>query len=70
MAESLKCSIAECKKRLAQVDTMSFSELEKYNVKCGNCGSWILKETKIANDTYNKVSNKWAVEFMNKLLKK
>ena len=70
MAESLKCSIAECKKRLAQVDGMSFSELEKYNVKCGNCGSWILKETQVANDTYNKVSNKWAVEFMNKLMKK
>ena len=70
MAETIKCSISECKKRFADVDKMSFSELEKFAARCGSCGNWILKETKVANDTYNKVSNKWAEEFMNQMMKK
>ena len=70
MAESIKCSISECKQRMADVKNMSFAELEKYNVKCGHCGNWIIKETEVANKTYHAVSNRWAVEFMKKLLKK
>jgi len=49
---------------------MNFSELEKYNKKCGNCGDWIFKEQEVANKTYNAVSVKWAEEFMNQQLKK
>jgi len=66
----LECSDSECKKRLSQVEGMSFSELEKYNRKCGDCGDWIFKEQEIANKTYNAVSVKWAEEFMNQQLNK
>lgn len=66
----LKCSVAECKKRKIDVKNMSMSELEKYNIKCQNCGDWIFKEQSVANDTYNAVSNRWAEEFMKKLIKK
>ena len=68
--KALKCSDSECKKRLAQVKNMSYSELEKYNTKCGNCGDWIFKEQEFANKTYNAVSVKWAQEFMNQQLKR
>lgn len=66
----LSCSESECKKRLADVKEMSFSDLEKYNTKCGNCGDWIFKEQEMANKTYNAVSNKWAEEFMKKTTKR
>lgn len=48
---------------------MTFSELEKYNVKCCHCGSWIIKDNEVANKTYHAISNRWAEEFMNKLIK-
>ena len=66
----LKCSVAECKKRLVDVKNMGFSDLEKYNTKCQNCGDWIFKEEEVANKTYNAVSNKWAEEFMNNMIKR
>ena len=66
--KDLKCTNAECKRILKQTVNMSFDELEKYNTKCANCGDWIFKEQKIANETYNAISNKWAEEFMNKML--
>ena len=67
---ALKCTDSECRKRLVEVKSMSFSDLEKYNTKCGNCGDWIFKEQDVANKTYNAVSVKWAEEFMNQQLKK
>lgn len=68
--KALKCSDSECKKRLGQVKHMSFSELEKYNTQCANCGDWIFKEQEVANKTYNAVSVKWAEEFMKEQLKR
>ena len=68
--KALKCTDSECKKRLVEVKNMSFSDLEKYNSKCGSCGDWIFKEQDVANKTYNAVSVKWAEEFMNQQLKK
>lgn len=68
--KALKCSDSECKKSLVQVKNMSYSELEKHNTKCENCGDWIFKEQEFANKTYNAVSVKWAQEFMNQQLKK
>lgn len=68
--ENLTCSILECKKRLLDVNKMSFAELEKYNKRCGECGNWILKDSAIANKTYHAVSSKWAEEFMNNIMKK
>ncbi len=71
MAESgLICSESECKKRLTDVKNMSYSELEQYNVKCCDCGSWILKDNDIANQTYHAISNKWAEEFMNQQMRR
>jgi hypothetical protein len=49
--KELKCSVSECKKRLAEVKNMSFAELEKYNTKCQNCGDWIFKEQEVATKT-------------------
>jgi hypothetical protein len=66
--KELKCSVAECKKRLADVKSMSFSELEKYNTKCQSCGDWIFKEQEVANKTYNAVAVKWSEEFMKKMI--
>jgi hypothetical protein len=66
--KALKCSNFECRKKLTQVKNMSFSELEKYNTQCSNCGDWIFKEQELANKTYNAISVKWAEEFMNKQL--
>jgi hypothetical protein len=54
--DELKCSIAECKARLREIDSMSLSELEKYSTKCSTCGNWFLKDNKIADETYRKVS--------------
>ena len=68
--KALKCTDSECKKRLVEVKSMNFSDLEKYNSKCGSCGDWIFKEQDVANKTYNAVSVKWAEEFMNQQLKK
>ena len=68
--KALKCTDSECKKRLIKVKSMSFSELEKHNTKCGSCGDWIFKEQDVANKTYNAVSVKWAEEFMNQQLKR
>lgn len=59
----LKCTLAECKARLNEIDFMNLSELEKYATKCSTCGNWILKDDKTANETYNKVSIKWAEEY-------
>lgn len=67
---NLKCSILECKKRKSDVKNMSFSELEKYNTKCCNCGDWILKDEQVANETYHAVSTTWAEKFMNKVMGK
>ncbi len=58
--DELKCSIAEYKARLREIDSMSLSELEKYSTKCSTCGNWFLKDNKIADETYRKVSLKWA----------
>jgi len=66
----LSCSDSECRKRLTDVKTMSFEELEKYNTKCGNCGDWLFKQQEVANKTYNAVSNKWAEEFMKNTIKR
>lgn len=66
--DTIICTEAECKKRLADVKNMGFEELERYCVKCSKCGNWILKENEIANKTYEAVSNRWAEEFMNKKL--
>jgi len=61
--EKLKCQINKCKKIIKKVNQMSYYELEKQNIKCSNCGNWILKESKLANITYENISNKYAVEF-------
>lgn len=67
MAEAgLKCTIAQCKARLVEINTMGLGDLEKYANTCSTCGNWILKDNKIAQETYQKVSLKWAEEF-NKL---
>lgn len=68
--KALTCTEAECKKRFKETKYMSFTELEKCNTKCANCGDWIFKEQEIANKTYNAVSNKWAEEFMNKMIRR
>ncbi|MBV5279611.1 MAG: hypothetical protein J0647_11455 [Campylobacteraceae bacterium] len=62
-SHELKCSISECKARLREVDSMSLTELEKYSTKCSTCGNWFLKDNKVADETYKKVSLKWAEEF-------
>lgn len=59
----LKCSIAECKARLKEIDSMSLTELNSYATKCSNCGNWLLKDNQVANETYKKVSLKWAEAF-------
>jgi 2-keto-3-deoxy-6-phosphogluconate aldolase len=69
-SSAITCSESECKKRLADVKNMSFEELERYNVKCANCGSWTLKDNDVANKTYHAISNRWAEEFMNQQMKK
>lgn len=61
--DELKCSIAECKARLHEADSMSLEELEKYTTKCSTCGNWFLKDNQVANETYQKVSLKWAETF-------
>ena len=63
----LKCSIAECKARHKEIDSMNFTELEHYANKCSTCGNWILKDDTVANETYKKVSLKWAEEFNKKM---
>lgn len=67
--EIIMCSESDCKKRLADVKNMSFEDLEKYCIRCGTCGDWILKNNKVANKTYEAVSNRWAEEFMNSTMK-
>lgn len=59
----LKCSIAECKARLHEIDSMSLEELDKYATKCSTCGNWILKDNQVADETYRKVSLEWAEAF-------
>ncbi|ARU49360.1 hypothetical protein [Sulfurospirillum diekertiae] len=70
MNSHLKCSIAECKARLKEIDSMDLKQLETYATKCSTCGNWILKDDPIANETYRKVSLKWAEEFNNAIMKK
>lgn len=70
MSETLSCSLAQCKQRANEVETMGFDALETMNAKCETCGAWLLKETEVANHTYHKVSNRWAVVFNQNLLKK
>ncbi|AFL69064.1 hypothetical protein [Sulfurospirillum barnesii] len=65
---SLKCSLMECKARLRDVDKMSLEELEEYATRCATCGNWILKDHAIANQTYLKISTKWAEKFNQSLL--
>lgn len=67
---NIECSESECKRRCAEVKNMSFAELQKFNTKCANCGSWILKDNDTANKTYEAVSTKWAEEFMNEIMKR
>ncbi len=66
----LKCSISECKGRLKEADSMGLSELEKYSVKCSTCGNWLLKNDPVANETYKKISLKWAEAFNKALMRK
>ena len=61
--DELKCSTTECKARLQEVDSMSLAELEKYSTQCSTCGNWFLKDDKVANETYQQVSLKWAEAF-------
>jgi len=68
--EGLKCTIAECKSRLREIDTMGLAELEKFSTKCSTCGNWVLKDNKVAQETYNKVSLKWAEAFNKANMKK
>ena len=65
---SLKCSLSECKARLKAVENMSLTELEHYATRCSTCGNWRLKDDPIANETYMKVSTKWAESFNQALL--
>lgn len=66
----LKCSISECKARLREVDSMDLAELEKYSTKCSTCGNWLLKDNQVADETYRKVSLKWAEAFNKANLKR
>lgn len=61
--DELKCSIAECKARLAEIDSMDLPTLEKYATKCSTCGNWFHKDNDVAEKTYQKVSLKWAEAF-------
>ena len=67
---SLKCSVAECKERLKQVDYMSLQELETYATRCSTCGNWVLKDHDVAQKTYQKMTLKWAEEFNKALFKR
>ena len=66
----LKCSIAECKARLKEADSMSLEELEKFSTKCSTCGNWLLKNNQVADETYKKISLKWAEAFNKANMKK
>lgn len=68
--QGLKCTIAECKARLKEVDTMDLASLETYATKCSTCGNWFLKDNTVAQETYNKVSLKWAEAFNKAHLKR
>ena len=68
--EGLKCSIAECKQRLSQIDSMGLPELEKYASNCSSCGNWFLKDNPVAQKTYDKVSLKWAEAFNTSIMKR
>lgn len=61
--DGLKCSVAECKVRFKEVDSMGLSQLEAYATKCATCGNWFLKDHKVAQETYQKVSLTWAEAF-------
>ena len=67
-SSSLKCSIAECKARLKEIDFMNLEELEQYATRCSTCGNWILKDDDVAYETYMKVSTTWAEKFNQALL--
>ncbi len=66
----LKCSIAECKARFHEIDSMNLEELEKYSTRCSTCGNWFLKDNQVADETYRKVSIKWAEAFNKANLKR
>jgi len=66
---ALKCTLAECKARLKEIDYMNLDELEHYATRCATCGNWILKDDSVAQETYQKVSLKWAEEFNKALIK-
>ena len=68
--EGLKCSIAECKQRFSQVDSMGLPELEKFASKCSTCGNWFLKDNTVAQKMYDKVSLKWAEGFNKATMKR
>lgn len=68
MNHGLKCSIAECKARLKEIDGMDLAQLEKYATKCSTCGNWIHKDNAVAQETYQKVSLKWAEAFNQAIL--
>ncbi|WP_458699830.1 hypothetical protein ACKGJI_08365 [Sulfurospirillum sp. 1307] len=65
--KSLTCSKSECKRMLVKSKKMDFKELEKFAIKCSNCGDWIFKEEKFANITYNEIASRYAQEFMRKM---
>lgn len=65
--QELKCSLSECKAKYNEIDKMSFAELAHYADRCSTCGNWFLKDSNVAQETYQKVSLKWAEEFNNNL---
>lgn len=67
-AQDIKCSVSECKSRHKEIDAMNFADLERYATKCSTCGNWVLKDNLTAQETYQKVSLKWAEEFNKKIM--
>jgi len=66
--EKLKCSKSECKRVLKKAKDMSNFQISAQNIKCSSCGNWIFKETDYANETYNEVSNLYAIQFNKKFI--
>lgn len=66
--EELKCTSTECKQRLIQAETMSIRELEEYATRCASCGNWILKDNAIAQQTYQRISIRYAEAHNDRLI--
>lgn len=69
-ASGLKCSLSECKARLKEIDSMNLDTLEHYATRCSTCGNWILKDDNVAQETYQKVSLRWAEAFNDALFQR